>query len=151
VLRCARCRIFAGQKEGTRFICKAPFTTNGLHFKRYVDTPEDAVKHIEKVADDVFGFRPTCYEIPYMMLQVRVTNNKECKVCFLNKEFSHIISVGGTTKSFPGFNQEEVILFASNALKSICHLDNFILDGLVRVDIFKSNSGIVLFFHSFIY
>jgi hypothetical protein len=89
----------------------------------------------------MFGLNPTCYEVPYLMLQVRVEKNKECKLCFLNKKFSHFTSLLGTTQSYPGFSQDQLILFAYKALQSISHLNTFILDGLVRVDIFKSNSG----------
>ena len=76
------------------------------------------------------------------MFQERVVCNNEVKVCFLDKQYSHIAVIDRSKKSLTGFTRDEIILFAYHALQSLVHLEDvFILDGLVRVDIFKSNEG----------
>jgi hypothetical protein len=86
----------------------------------------------------MYGKRPDCYEIPYFILQQRVDNNKEVKLCFLNREFSHFASIGRNAKSFDGFSTEDLVRFAKKVLDLLYEAnENFILDGLVRVDLFK--------------
>lgn len=127
---------------GTEFIMKPGYTANALHFNKFVKTENDVQKYLERVRSDIFGDRPTCYEIPYTMLQVRVMDRSEVKIVFLNKEFSHICSSSTALikKNLQGFTQSELITFATEALHLLPD-DEYILDGLTRVDIFKSNEG----------
>lgn len=138
------CRIWNSRSKDTRWIIKAPYVTNSNHFKFYPTTSKKAVSRIKSIIEDLFfSSMPTCYEIPYLMLQERVDQNKEAKLCFLNMKFSHLISSTTTRKSQRGFSTEELISFAYNALKMLetsCR-GSCILDGLVRVDLFKSNDG----------
>ena len=123
-----------------KWIIKAPFTTNSMHFKKYVDSVDECVKHVKRVADDIFGECFTCYEIPYLLLQERVNDNAEAKLCFLNKKFSHFVAGKNLKSSFPNFDSNQLIMFAHEALSRLTHLEHvFILDGLVRVDLFTSD------------
>jgi hypothetical protein len=132
----------ADRPKETRWIIKAPFTTNSQHFKHYVNTARETIQHIASVVRDLYSSHPSCYEINYLLFQERVTKNGECKLCFLNKQFSHFVSSTTTRKSLPGYTQKDLISFAQKALESLrVHEDTFILDGLLRVDLFKSNEG----------
>ena len=124
-----------------KWIMKAPFTTNSQHFKRYVDTVQDAMIHLNRVLRGIY-FDKECYEIPYMLLQERAMDNSEVKLCFLDRKFSHILSSAGHPKSLSGFSKTDLITFAYNTLQYISDRDDsFILDGLVRVDLFRNNEG----------
>jgi hypothetical protein len=130
------------QLPGTKFIMKPGFVTNSLHFKKYVSTAADVEAHLVRVMNDMYGDSPSCYELPYIMLQVRVTNNSEVKLVFLNKQYSHMVSSGGRSivKSLVGFSSSDLVAFATEALNLLPEED-YILDGMVRVDIFRSNEG----------
>lgn len=130
------------QKPGTRFIMKPGYTTNSLHFKKYVDTAEQVKDHLNRVMDDMYGDSPTCYEVPYIMLQVRVSDNSEVKLVFLNKQYSHMVSSESRLikMSLDGFETSDLVAFAKEALELLPE-DEYILDGLVRVDIFRNDDG----------
>ena len=131
-----------------RWIFKAPFTANSMHFKQYVSTPDQAMRHYSKVHSDLFGDHFSCYEIPYLILQERVENNSEAKLCFLNKKFSHFCT-GSTANSsirhtLGEYSSKDLIQFGSMIIESLSENEEFILDGLLRVDIFKDNNGILV-------
>jgi hypothetical protein len=130
----------------TKWIIKSPFSTNSKYYKKYVNNIEQAMGYVKSICRDMFHPKSQRCILPYVMLQERVTHNNEVKVCFLNKRYSHIASVARSVRSFPGFFTEaEIILFAHGALMSLTHLEDvLILDGLVRVDVFKSNQGILV-------
>lgn len=129
---------------------KAPYVTNSGYFKRYVNTVSDAMAHIKTVCDNIYrrqGGSQThpCYEIPYMLLQQRVLCNDEAKLCFFNMKFSHFVSGKNLKHSFKGYTKEDLIMFAYHCLQSIKHLENqYVLDGLVRVDLFKDDQGLLV-------
>ena len=135
-------RMMRAQPSGTEFIMKPGYTTNGLHFNKFVKTEDDVKRYLERVTADIFGPTPTCYEIPYVMLQVRVMDRSEVKIVFLNRQFSHICSSSSSLikKNLPGFSQIQLVAFATEAL-NLLPVDEYVLDGLTRVDIFKSNDG----------
>jgi len=98
------------------------------------------IRALQSIVEDNFGDSPRCYELPYMMLQERVNDNKEVKLVFLNGNFSHVASARKC--SLPGFTTEDLVSFAKEMLELLRSSSNHcILDGIVRVDIFKSNSG----------
>ena len=102
------------------------------------------MKHLVRVHNCMFGNIPgEGFKVPYVMLQEHVTSNAEVKVIFVNRQFSHCCNLPRTVKSFgKSFSQNDVVAFAYQVLESISHLDElFILDGIVRVDIFKANDG----------
>ena len=139
---CDMCSVLDLSAADAQWIMKAPFTTNAMHYKSYVNSLTDAMQYIRRVRDDMFGLHPTCYILPYVMLQERVSDNREVKICFVNGRFNHIASVASSVKSIRGYLSSAVVSFATEALRSLKRLDNvFILDGLVRVDVFKSNDG----------
>lgn len=130
-----------------KWILKAPYVTNSIHFKKYVKTVDQAMAALKTVCNNIYLGRGKfhCHEIPYMMLQQRVTDNGEVKLCFLNKRFSHILQGDGLKQSFKGYTQDDIILFAYHCLNSLSHLDNvFIIDGMVRVDLFKDDQGLLV-------
>ena len=139
---------FALKPDVSKYIIKAPFSTNSMHFKKFVTT-SNAMDYIVTVRNDIFGPRPTCYVIPYLILQERVdatlANNKkvkEPKLVFLNGQFSHFCSTVGRSSinSLPGFSSDALIRFGETVL-DLLDRELFILDGLVRVDLFLSNEG----------
>lgn len=128
-----------------KWIMKAPYTSNSKHFQKYVNTSEKAVAidHIKYVHRNLWGDRrPTCYVIPYMMMQERVMNNREAKLCFLGGKFHHFVVAGcKRTRSFPGYSEKQIAEFAAGALRLLIGHDEFILDGLVRIDVFFNERG----------
>ena len=129
-------------RAGTRFIMKPGYTTNSLHYKKCVDTVEEVKLHLNRVMNDMYGGAPTCYEVPYIMLQVRVSDNSEVKLVFLNKQYSHMVSSDSKLirMSLRGFKESELIAFAKETLDLLPE-DEYILDGMVRVDIFRNDDG----------
>jgi hypothetical protein len=133
-------------RSDTLFIMKAPFTTNSQRFKRFVATAAEAIAHIKSVHKKIFGPCPTSNAIPYMMLQVKVLKNCEAKIVFLNGVYHHFLSPSThmTTGSFEGFTKDGIINFASEAFSALSRNDEYILDGLVRVDLFQNNEGLLV-------
>ena len=128
-----------------RWIMKAPYTANSMHYKKMVNDPNEAMRHFSNVCVDMFGDHFTCYELPYLILQERVEDSSEAKLCFLNRNFSHFCT-GSTAKtsirhSLPGYTSQDLIEFGSEVLESLSGDNEFVLDGLLRVDIFKANDG----------
>ena len=76
---------------------------------------------------------PETNAIPYPLLQERVINNDELKLVFIAK-------MNNTVRSLPPFTTEDVIL-AAGIIERIAAIDSFIVDGIVRVDMFKSNDN----------
>lgn len=135
-----------GNSDCKAWILKAPFTTNSQHFKTFVSTPFEALSAMNRVTRDLTSQRPTCYDIPYMMLQERVIDNTEVKMVYLNLEFSHFASSPSRNQAtrLRGFNDDDLVSFGHTVLERLVSnsLDQvYILDGLVRIDIFKDNNG----------
>jgi len=84
----------AGGNSKKKWALKTPFSSNKLHFFKYFEESEEAAGYISKtVMPRMFeNKRPASYEVPYLMIQERVSDNKEAKLCFLNKKFSHFCS-----------------------------------------------------------
>jgi len=126
-----------------KWVMKAPFTTNKQHFYKYdICTPSAALRHINTVHRKLWGPIPECYEIEYLLLQERVKNNKEAKLCFFGGEFHHFTmgSAGNLKQSFPEYSSDDLIQFATLALQSVSRHPEYLLDGLVRVDLFFSEN-----------
>jgi hypothetical protein len=131
---------------GTLFVLKAPFTTNSNYYKTYPGSADSALKNIQSVYKKMFPPPPQCPSgiiVPYMMLQVRVTKSVEAKLIFHNGVFHHFLSPSSKaiTASFPGFSSDDVVNFASTAVQHLSSNDENIVDGLLRVDIFKNDEG----------
>jgi hypothetical protein len=120
---------------------KAPFVTNRLHFHSYPDNAVEAFKHLQIVRKKIFGESRESSAVPYIMLQVRMKDNREVKLVFLGCQFQYVMSCSVRTvvMSLTDHSDEELILFATNALQRISKHDEYIVDGLVRVDIFSNN------------
>jgi len=123
-------------------VMKAPNITNGLHYQRNVKDVSSALKHVYKVRKVMYDSK-TCYAVPYIMLQVRIVDNKEVKLIFLGGEFHHIMScsMSNVVTRLHGFCDNDLISFATAAIRHLSEHSEYILDGLVRVDIFKNNEG----------
>lgn len=80
--------------------------------------------HLKVILDDIYVDSPTCYEIPYMLLQERVRDNSEVKFAFVNKKFSHICASAGysSRKSFKGYVEGDIVNFAYSCLKYISEI-----------------------------
>jgi hypothetical protein len=79
-----------------------------------------------------------------MMLQVRVTKNNEAKLVFHNGVFHHFLSPASSKKitcSFPGYSTDDLVNFTTTALHHLSSYDENIVDGVIRVDIFKNDEG----------
>ena len=73
-------------------------------------------------------------------------DNSEVKMVYLNFEFNHFASSQSRklVSRLPGYSDEDLIAFGHSVLERLRtnNLEQcYILDGLVRIDIFKSNSG----------
>jgi hypothetical protein len=127
--------------DQSQMVIKAPFVTNRQHYHGYPKNVEAAIVHVARAVNDLFHSKfSKCYEISYLILQERVTSNGEVKVVFCGKTFSHIAGGRYDKKSFSSITTQELILFASDALESLDD-GQFILDGLVRVDLMCNNEG----------
>lgn len=124
------------------YVMKAPYVTHALHFYRgCVSTPDDARRHMNSVSANLHGTGPsTCYVIPYMILQERAICNAEVKMVFLNKQFSHTVSGLNLRHSLQGYSRDELIEFGYQVLDELGNHPQFILDGLIRVDIFSDKA-----------
>jgi hypothetical protein len=128
----------------SKWILKAPFTTNSKYYKYYVNDAFSGINRMNAVVRDQTRTKPNCYIIPYMIFQERVTNNKEVKMIFLNRKFSHFVSPSARssliTTSLQGFENVDLIRFGNEV---VARLDEDVYEtrGLFRVDIFKSNHG----------
>jgi hypothetical protein len=124
---------------------KAPYITNSRWHKHYCETSEDVMRAITSALSIMYGDAhspPKSYPIPYLMLQERVEKNDEVKLIFLNRQFSHIAKIDRNPSSLPPFSTTDLVEFASSILNILAGSDlTFILDGIVRVDVFKSNDG----------
>ena len=70
-------------------------------------------------------------------------SNREVKLIFLNGEYSHSLSttVSSVKMSFPDIDETDMIAFATSVLQTVAQHDEYILDGLVRVDLFRNDEG----------
>lgn len=141
--------ILKENSDCTEWIMKAPFTTNSQHFKWFISNSQfEAMSAMNRVTKDLNSNHPTCYAIPYMMLQEKAFNNTEPKIVYLNKQFSHFAGGRGrgsaVVKSLPGYTSDDLIKFGHDVIDRLSNNSlghNYILDGLVRIDMFKSNDG----------
>ena len=127
---------------------KAPFVTNSLYLKRYTADALSTVQAINNIRKDLLWLdkarAPSCYLVPYVMIQPRVEDNREAKLVFIDRKFFHISSHSSrlVVQKLPGITQEEMIDFATDALDALHDSGkSVILDGVVRVDILKGNDG----------
>jgi hypothetical protein len=141
---CICCR-FMLNGSANKWVIKAPYVTNRHKYHQYVNSLDSAQSHLLNITNDMFSPTAEYYSVPYVIMQEKVIQNVEVKVVFLNKKYSHIAmtSTGSTRKSHGPFTTETVVKFAERALHQLsCAMPGIaILDGLVRVDIFKSNQG----------
>ena len=62
---------------------------------------------------------------------------------FLGGKYHHTCSFAerNICKSLCGFSHDDLVTFATDCIRSVSMHNEYILDGLVRVDIFKNNEG----------
>lgn len=129
----------------THWVVKGSFITNKSNFFGHASSADSVMKLLHTFTSHMIlntGAKD-CYKVPYLILQERVFDISEVKVIFLGCKFSHIADVGKNTKhSLPNFSTNEIVEFASASLQLLRDtLGYSIVDGLVRVDVFQSNSG----------
>jgi len=121
---------------------KAPFITNRNHFHSYPSDAASAIMNLKGIHNKIHVTK-SCFDVPYVMLQERVKCNNEVKLVFLDGVYHHTLSC--TTKtitmSLAGVTDAELVHFATTVMQSLAEHDEYILDGLVRVDVFKDNDG----------
>lgn len=76
-------------------------------------------------------------------MQVKANSNAEVKLVFLGGEFHHILqcTVNCVRMSITGITKAALLEFGASVIKCASEHDEFILNGLVRVDIMKNNEG----------
>lgn len=82
--------------------------------------------------------------VPYTMMQTCLSNKKEYKLVFLNRDFSHFAKNSSTGKAFVKTREQKdmVVRFAKEALHLLAlKCPHAILDGLVRVDVMVTCRG----------
>ena len=139
---CVLRRVF--QEEDSQWVLKAPFTTNSKHYLYYPKNAEEAVAHVISVAKRSFhDAKPGIKNLPYLMLQRRVNDKTEVKLVFFNGVFSHIANGVGKSASLQGYSTLDLANFACGIIDRLSKSSSvpFILDGLIRVDLFKGNEG----------
>lgn len=97
------------------------------------------------VSNSYHHAKPAISELPYLMLQERVMKNAEAKLVYFDGVFSHVAGMGSSSKranSFPGYPTASLAHFGATIIEKLRDSDEpFILDGIVRIDVFKSNDG----------
>jgi hypothetical protein len=129
--------------DTTKFVIKSAFVTNRNFYHFYVENDDLAVFNILDRVQRMMSENEECFAVPYIMLQERVVPVKEVKLVFLGGKFEYISSfdIATVQKSLPGFSDDDLISFATAAVQTVSAYDEYITDGLVRVDIFKNNEG----------
>ena len=143
------CRILSEKPEIKLWVMKAPYTSNSRKpfNQRNLATVNDIMKHIKCCVKYVYKYQKNqvnTFEIPYLILQEQVLIDKsEVKICFLNKCYSHIVMMStGTKRALGSFSEKQIVAFAYKALLSLKDMENtFVLNGLIRVDVFLSNAN----------
>lgn len=133
----------AFEEADSQWVLKPPYSTNKMHYMLYPKNVEDAVNHVKSVAKRSFhDAKPGIKDLPYIMLQRRVIDNAEVKLAFFNGVFSHVANGMGKPATLQGYSTSDLANFATGILDRLGSSSTpFILDGLVRVDLFKSNEG----------
>ena len=121
---------------------KAPFVTNRKHFHYYPKDADAAILFLKSAYKKIY-IKKNIYAVPYLMLQERVRCNTEVKLIFLNGVYHHTVScaVNSVQMSFTGVTTAQLLDFASSVMRSISDREEYIIDGLVRVDLFRNNDG----------
>ena len=124
------------------FVMKAPFVTNRKHFHYYPKDGDAAIAFL-KCSYRKMYIKKNIFAVPYLMLQERVKNNTEVKLIFLNGIYHHTMScaVSSVQMSFTGISAAQLIDFANSVMESISAHEEYIVDGLVRIDLFRNNAG----------
>ena len=128
--------------EGSGWVLKAPFTTNGESV-RFAKTMERMMYFLRAASSKYYG------EIPYVLIQACMHNRKEYKVVALGGHPLYIASINGSggKKCADGVNEkfaekDELLDFADAAMRRLVKaLPYVISDGLFRVDIFQTADG----------
>jgi hypothetical protein len=123
--------------EGVGVVVKRPYVTN-TKFPFFYTAFDSVVEHMHSTVEDIA--HRSIQEISYTMIQPRMANRYEAKVACFNGKAMYVAfrlrfgpSIGADSEVMP-FAE-----FAINELQRNCR--HAILDGLVRVDIFKNGSG----------
>ena len=125
---------------GKSYILKSPFITNSKNFKSFVRSAQEAQAAFRLFYRRQYVDAPECYIIPYFMLQEKVSDNREARLCFLDGTFSHFVVIGGkSVNSLKHYCATDLIDFASSVFLLLKDEPTFILDGLVRIDIFEDD------------
>jgi len=132
-------RFMKDHSEGEGWVVKAPFTTN-CDFIKFCQTYDQILRAL-RAAEARFGD-----QIPYVMVQPTMFNRREEKVVLVNGKAFHVASQSMNKKSPHchkfAMTNEELFEFAEEAVKTFKTRDpSFIMEGLVRVDIFCTRSG----------
>lgn len=78
-----------------RWVIKSPFSGNRLHFYHTVENSDEAVRYLTRtVLPKMYSSKDDdglteCYELPYLLFQKRLEDNREAKLCFFNRQFCH--------------------------------------------------------------
>lgn len=107
---------------------------------------DSGVQHIQNIVDIFYRGKYSAhnhYIFPYVIMQERVIDNAEAKLVFCNKEFKHFYGQSSKNPhSLSPFTSNDLVAFATTVLESLtCKESVFMIDGLVRVDLFKNNEG----------
>ena len=130
--------------EGSGWIVKAPFTTNGAYVK-YAKSVNRVLFWLKSAGENLFG------SIPYVMVQACMYNRKEYKIIALGGEPLYVSNIAGhgskcssdgINKAFSLSPHVEIMNFASAAINRCIESCPYLLcDGLFRVDIFQRKDG----------
>ena len=121
---------------------KAPTITNKQHYHSYPKNANEACRHLQTARNKIFETNES-FAVPFMMLQVRLDPVKEVKLVFMGGEFQYIMASGVSNvyMSLKGHTTKQLIEFATSAIQRVSRHDEYILDGVVRVDLFQNNDG----------
>jgi hypothetical protein len=127
--------------EGSGYVVKAPFSTNGegVSFCR----SKEEVLHTIYIMAGKFDGRA----FGYLMVQPCLKNKRECKVVCLNGMPKYISKHSRSSKgtSFKGILREDIMAFAQDMLFYFrSHVEESIVNMLCRVDVMMYNGRLVV-------
>ena len=117
---------------GCGWVVKGPYTT----CTKYCRTFSSVLKTLYSMS------RTYYYHLPYMLLQARMCNKRECKILCLNGEPQYVVKCAVLGSSISVEPHNEAFTFAAHAVDLLRSRLSFALtSGVVRVDLFKNRAG----------
>lgn len=129
-------RFMETHSYGDGWWMKVPYTANNLHYRGHSHKSWTSV--LEELRRIKNSNPPLRHMFPYMLLQPKVPNNRECKVIMHNgaPKYFHLLGESNISPKVGSPEGLRMFTFAKQARDKLAALcPHAIMDGLVRIDI----------------